>query len=774
MKKFFPTILASAISAILFSPHSYADLRSQCLAGVPHYTKPLVNGDPNNLPVTILSDDADVDYPNRALYTGNVNVEQGNRQLTAHEAQVTQKLVDGKPVKREMTAIGNVHYFDPTITLKGPRAWSDLDSKDTDVDDANYQLVGKQGRGTARQLQLRDNNRYSIMKSGVFTTCLPDDDSWSIAATTMVQDRDEEVAELWNARFRVAGVPVFYTPYLQIPLGNKRRSGFLVPSFGSTTKSGIQIDIPYYWNIAPNYDATITPRYMTKRGTEWMTEFRYLTTPGRGTLAFNYLPDDPLYNNEARYLTYWNHSGVMNQVWRFNVDYTKVSDPRYFSDLSSPYGNTTDGYVTQKASVGYADPNWMVKLSATQFQIFSTQVASAYRTAPQLDVNYYNTDLLDDRLNTHLYGQVARFNNDNPAKPTATRVHFEPTVSYPIANRWGSLEVSAKAYATHYQQDIPVQYRNQMEESVSRFIPQGKIDGKMVFERDTKWLDAYTQTLEPRIQYLYRPYRDQSGIGTPNSLGYDSTALQMDYLGMFRDRRYSGLDRIASANQVTTGLTTRFFDSSLNERFNFAVGQIFYFETPQVAPINDDEKQRTSAWAAESNAVFSQNWSAKAGIQYDTELNQASLGNAVLEYRKDAERLVQLNYRYASQEYINDALPNKNYPTDLSQVGVVAAWPVTDRIGVVGQYYYDTKQQQPATQLLGLQYNTCCWAVNLTYERKIIGYDASVGETGGGIYDNGISFNVEIRGLGNNYSTGIGSMLGDGILPYQRPFNLNN
>ncbi|MBO1110061.1 LPS assembly protein LptD, partial [Plesiomonas shigelloides] len=152
-------------------------------------------------------------------------------------------------------------------------------------------------------------------------------------------------------------------------------------------------------------------------------------------------------------------------------------------------------------------------------------------------------------------------------------------------------------------------------------------------------------------------------------------------------------------------LTSRFVYSFLNERCTFAVGQIFYFDTPQVAPINDDEKQRTSALAAESNAVFSQYWSSKAGIQYDTELNQASLGNAVFEYRKDAERLVQLNYRYASQEYSNDALPNKNYPTDLSQVGFVAAWPVTDRIGVVAQYYYDTKQQQPATQLLGLQYN---------------------------------------------------------------------
>ncbi|MGL5101348.1 MAG: LPS assembly protein LptD [Plesiomonas sp.] len=769
MKKILPTILASTIGAILFSPHSYADLRSQCLSGVPHYTKPLIEGDPNTQTVTILSDDANVDYPNRAFYQGNVNVEQGNRQLTSHEAEVTQQLKNGQPIKREMTARGNVHYFDPTISLKGPRAWSDLDSKDTDVDQANYQFVDKQGRGTAKELQLREN-RYNIMKSAVFTTCLPEDDSWSIAATTMVQDRQEEMAELWNARFQVAGVPIFYTPYLQIPLGNKRRSGFLVPAFKTSNKDGIQLDIPYYWNIAPNYDATITPRYMSKRGTEWMTEFRYLTTPGAGTIAFDYLANDPLHQDESRYLTYWGHSGVINQVWRFNVNYTKVSDPKYFNDLDSPYGSTTDGYVTQTGNIGYADPNWMVNLSATQFQVFDRQVASVYRTSPQLDINYYNTSLLDEKLNTHLFGQIVRFENNNPAMPTATRVHLEPSFSYPLANRWGSIEASGKLYATHYQQDIPVRYQTQMDDSVSRFIPQGKIDAKMILERDTALLNGYTQTLEPQVQYLYRPYRDQSSIGAPNSLGYDSTALQLDYLGMFRDRRYSGLDRISSANQITTGLTTRIFDQGLNERFNFAIGQIFYLSAPRITEKAQHEA-RTSAWATESNVLFNENWSAKAGVQYDPQDKQVTLANTAVEYRKDSERLVQLNYRYASQEYINSALPNKNYDHNISQVGLVSAWPVTDKLGVVGQYYYDTGLKQSAEQLLGLQYNTCCWAVNLMYERKTIGYDNN---TRTSTYDNAVSFNVEIRGLGNNYSTGIGKMLGSGILPYQRPFTLNN
>ncbi|MGL5007508.1 MAG: LPS assembly protein LptD [Plesiomonas sp.] len=769
MKKFLPTILASTIGAILFSPQTFADLRSQCLSGVPHYTKPLVEGDPNALPVTILSDDANVDYPNRAFYQGNVNIDQGNRQLTSHEAEVTQQLKDGKPIKREMTARGNVHYFDPTISLKGPRAWSDLDSKDTDVDQASYQFVDKQGRGTAKVLKLREN-RYNIMKSAEFTTCLPEDDSWSIAASTMIQDRQEEVAKLWNARFQVAGIPIFYTPYLQIPLSNKRRSGFLVPSFKTSNKSGAQLDIPFYWNIAPNYDATITPRYLSKRGTELMTEFRYLGAPGAGTIAVDYLPHDALRHDEARYLTYWGHSGVIDQVWRFNMNYTRVSDPHYFSDLQSPYGSTTNGYVTQSGSIGYADPNWMVNLSATQFQVFNTQIASVYRTSPQLDVNYYNTSLLNNRLNTHVFGQVVRFENNDSAMPTATRVHLEPSVSYPITGRWGSIETSGKLYATHYQQNIPTQYQNQMDSSVSRFIPQGKVDAKMVLERNAVLLNGYTQTLEPQVQYLYRPYQDQSGIGAPNTLGYDSTALQLDYLGMFRDRRYSGLDRISSANQVTTGLTTRIFDQDLNERFNFAIGQIFYLSAPRITD-KTQHAARTSAWATESNVLFNDNWSAKVGVQYNPQGKQVAVANTALEYRKDSERLVQLNYRYASQDYINNALPNKNYDHNISQLGLVSAWPITDKFSVVGQYYYDTGLKQSAEQMLGLQYNTCCWAVNLMYERKTIGYN---NQTHVSSYNNSFSFNIEIRGLGNSHPTGISTMLSSGILPYQRPFTLSN
>lgn len=594
MKKSFPTLLATMIWTALYSQHALADLAEQCMLGVPVYDKPLVSGDPNSQPVTINADDSRADYPKSALFSGNVHIEQGNSTLTAKEVELnqTQKPGQTEPV-RTVTATGDVHYSDNQIKLKGPKAWSNLNTKDTDVYEGDYQMVGRQGRGDADKMKMRGANRYTILENGTFTSCLPGDDSWSVVGSEVIHDREEQVAEVWNARFCIGGVPVFYSPYLQLPVGDKRRSGFLIPNAKYGSNNGFEFMLPYYWNIAPNYDATITPHYMSKRGLQWQTEFRYLVQPGLGLMEFDWLPDDKEYGKDnddsKRWLFYWNHNGVMDQVWRFNVDYTKVSDYKYFTDLDSKYGSTTDGYATQKFSLGYANENWNATLSSKQFQIFDTTDrtrSDTYKVQPQLDLNYYKNDL--GPFDFHIYGQAAKFTSVNPYSPDATRLHMEPTLNLPLTNGWASLNTEAKLMATHYQQDIPdgfaANYESRkstqnnpvtapnLDNSVNRVLPQFKVDGKLVFERPMIWAEGATQTLEPRVQYLYVPYRDQSNIYT-----YDTTLLQTDYSGLFRDRTYSGLDRIASQNRVSTGLTTRIYDDALVERFNASVGQIYYF-----------------------------------------------------------------------------------------------------------------------------------------------------------------------------------------------------
>lgn len=778
MKKRIPTLLATMIGSALYSQQGLAaDLASQCLLGVPSYNRPLVEGEPNKLPVTINADNAKGNYPEDAVFTGNVDVQQGNSRLQADEMQLHQQQPEGQaaPV-RTVDALGNVHYDDNQVILKGPKAWANLNTKDTNVWNGDYQMVGRQGRGTADLMKQRGENRYTILDNGTFTSCLPGSNTWSVVGSEVIQDREEQVAEIWNARFKLGPVPVFYSPYLQLPIGDKRRSGFLIPNARYSSKNYFEFTLPYYWNIAPNFDATITPHYMDKRGSiQWQNEFRYLTQAGMGLMEFDYLPSDdvfkedyPTESDKHRWLFYWQHAGVMDQVWRFNVDYTKVSDPYYFNDFTSTYGSSTDGYATQKFSVGYALDNFDATVSTKQFQVFDAEHSNSYAAQPQLDMNYYQNDV--GPFDTHIYGQAVHFSNTNSDLPEATRLHLEPTINLPLSNRWGSINTEAKLLATHYQQtnleDYNAANKTDYKDSVNRVMPQFKVDGKLIFERDMNWLAGYSQTLEPRAQYLYVPYRDQSHIQN-----YDSSLLQFDYGGLFRDRTYGGLDRIASANQVTTGVTSRVYDQESVERFNISVGQIYYFTESRTGDDRikweEDDQTGSLVWAGDTYWRMTERWGLRGGVQYDTRLDNVANGNATLEYRRDEDRVLQLNYRYASEEYIQATLPNYAYAPQskdgISQVGGVASWPIADRWSIVGAYYFDTKQNKAADQMVGLQYNSCCYAIRFGYERKLNGWGPAPTES---VYDNVVGFNIELRGLSSNYGLGTQQMLRSNILPY--------
>ena len=783
MKKRIPTLLATMIASALYSHQGLAaDLASQCMLGVPSYDRPLVQGETNELPVTINADNAKGNYPDDAVFTGNVDIAQGNSRLQADEVQLHQKQAEGQPEPvRTVDALGNVHYDDNQVILKGPKGWSNLNTKDTNIWEGDYQMVGRQGRGKADLMKQRGENRYTILENGSFTSCLPGSDTWSVVGSEVIHDREEQVAEIWNARFKLGPVPVFYSPYLQLPVGDKRRSGFLIPNAKYSTNNYFEFYLPYYWNIAPNMDATITPHYMHRRGgIMWENEFRYLTQAGAGLMEFDYLNSDKVYedehpndDNSRRWLFYWQHAGVLDQVWRFNVDYTKVSDTSYFNDFDNKYGSSTDGYATQKFSVGYAVQNFDATVSTKQFQVFDAQNSNSYSAQPQLDVNYYQNDV--GPFDTRIYGQAVHFVNTNDNMPEATRVHLEPTINLPLSNNWGSINTEAKLLATHYQQTNLDWYNNnpsnvnKLDESANRVMPQFKVDGKMVFERDMQMLaPGYTQTLEPRAQYLYVPYRDQSHI-----YNYDSSLLQSDYSGLFRDRTYGGLDRIASANQVTTGVTSRVYDDAAVERFNISVGQIYYFTESRTGDDNikweNDDKTGSLVWAGDTYWRISDRWGLRSGIQYDTRLDSIANSSSSIEYRRDENRMLQLNYRYASPEYIQATLPSyystaDQYKNGISQVGAVASFPIAERWSIVGAYYFDTNVNKEADSMLGLQYNSCCYAIRFGYERKLNGWDDKQQHA---IYDNTIGFNIELRGLSSNYGLGTNQMLRSNILPYQ-------
>ncbi|MDF7668033.1 LPS assembly protein LptD [Orbaceae bacterium ESL0727] len=800
MKKFAPSLIAIAVTLTLYSHVGYASDTSnasnnnyvnqklpnyytnqQCLVDVPTFDRPLVKGDINTLPVNAESNQFQAMYPNLAIYQGDVVISQGNRSIQANRVVIDTK--DNRD--REVTLDGDFVYQDNLIKMKGNNASMNLNNNDLHVNKSEYQLVDRLGRGTADDMQV-EKNRYIILKNGNFTSCPVSNNSWNIEGSTIIHDNQEQLLEVWNAVFRIGKVPVLYSPYLQLPTGNKRRSGLLIPELSYDNNNGIDFAQPVYWNIAPNYDATFTPRVLQRRGVQMQTEFRYLNEIGLGTTAFDWLQHDSLYSkdndknaddesyssNKSRWLFHWKNDELINYNWRFYVDSTRVSDNRYLTDLDSKYASETDGYLTQYYKVGYTDESWDIGLNYRHFQSFRQEIRDdLFRTEPQLDLNYYNYDFGPFKFKT--FAQVSRFVTANHNNPKTWRTHVEPTLDYTLTNSWASLTNEVGMMATRYNQELPSNYRNLnnnnsiLDRNVSRFVPKFSSDGKIIFERDTVFLQGYTQTLEPRVRYLYIPYRNQSHIGN-----YDSTLLQSDYIGLFRDQPYSGLDRIASANKVSTGVTTRFYDSSKIERFNFSLGQINYFTQSKTGDRNStlDKNRDTGSitWAADNFWQIADDFIFRSGVQYDTRLNTVSLASTTFEYRPISEKLVQLSYRYANHNYIDSigASYNTPYKQDISQAGIMTSWPLTATVSAVGSYYYDTKLRQMADGFAGLRYSNCCWAMSVQYGRKLTDWDLLSRESK---YENKLSVNFELQGLGR-YNNAMAKMLNFGKLPYITTF----
>ncbi|UDG80219.1 LPS assembly protein LptD [Candidatus Steffania adelgidicola] len=777
MKKRLSTLLVFLIGCIFYSEQLRANRAGKCAVGTPIDSKRLVKNDLKTLPVHIQADKTSLHYPKYAIFSGNVVVKHGNNTLKADEVQLQKELDKNKHSFRTLIATGHVDYYSDEIKLQGPKTWSNLETKDIDVYQGYYQMLGRQGRGNADIIKQRGHNRYTVLENGSFTSCLPGDDSWIVIGSKVIHDREEKVAEIWNARFQIRKTPLFYSPYLQIPVGGKRRSGFLITHAKYGSNNGFEFSVPYYLNLAINYDATITPNYMSKRGIQIQSEFRYLSQVGAGLVELDWLPKDKMYSSEHsskndRWLLYWRQNGVMNRVWSFNVDYTKVSDANYLRDLYSTYAHSTDGYTTQKFSFSYPHDNWDIIFSYKHFHVFDVNNRDVYSAAPQLDLTYYKNTA--GPFNFKVFGQVVKFSNaKNHAAPEAIRLHIEPTLNFLIANSSGSLNAAAAIMATHYQQENIHYYNNNtstshhLTRSVHRILPQFKIDAKMLFERDIDHWINYTQTLEPRLGYLCRLYRNQNDIGV-----YDSTILETDYLGLFRDRIYSGLDRISSANRLASGITTRIYDDNHMERFNASLGQIYNFSRSRTGDPTSDRnhygKTGSVVWAGDGYCHISNDWGVRGRFQYDFYLNSVELGNLILEYQSKQNRILQLNYRYASSKYIKQIFSDMNHPgyqQGISQVGLSASLQVAHQWSLVGVYYYDIKANHPSDQQIAFQYNTCCWGVNVGYERKIIGwnqvYNPSISQ-----YDKKISFNIELRGLSSNHGADQDKMLGSGILPH--------
>ncbi|SHI24855.1 LPS assembly protein LptD [Ferrimonas marina] len=752
----FPLTLAVCVT----SSAVWADSapQDQCLVKIPDQVRvseqPLDETDPA---IRVQADRSDA-QTDAARFEGNVRLTQGARRIRTESAEVRQ-------LEGTFSATGGLVYEDPSVVISADSLNADVDDNQARLDKAQYWLNGQQVHGTAESLQI-DGEDSLLLTGATFTTCPQDDPDWLLEAKTIAIDAEEEWGQIWNAKVKIFDVPVFYVPYMTVPVSDKRKTGFLFPNISTSSKNGIDLAAPFYWNIAPNYDMTLTTQYMSARGLFLQTEGRYLQDWGAGRVNLEYIGSDRLVDDAPeRWLLHFDHGGKLDENWRLYGNYTKVSDDNYFNDFSSSVQASTDNQISREGEASYYTDNWNAAIRVQDIEVLGDS-EKPFQVMPSLSLNYHQPDLygpVDFAFSTEL----THFAHKRDNHLTATRWHVEPTLTLPYQAPAGSLTSELKLMQTFYEQRDP---NDQLEDFVSRTLPQFRLHGQVNLERDMTYRgDRYLQVLEPQFQYLYIPYEDQSDIGL-----YDTALLQEDYYGLFRDRRYSGLDRISDANQLTLGLATRFLDDGNRERAQISLGQIFFFSDPRVTLGEEETMNRSnSALAADLQLQASDHWFLRGGIQFDTESGHTNKSELLLDYRLSDNRLLQFSHRYVP-DLGTDVEGNS---IDINQAGVRASWPLTDEIYFVGNWYYDLNLDRSVENYAGVQYESCCWAIRLAYHRHLnTNYDdvdfTTINPRDD--FDSGVSLKFVLKGLGSTGPLGVTDMLNEGLFNYRKPYYLRN
>ncbi|ELM3720042.1 TPA: LPS assembly protein LptD [Aeromonas hydrophila] len=781
-------------AAPLTPPPATGILDGLCYDYVPKIEKLAPGKDANAQPVEVDADRLEAKQGGTAVYQGDVKVRQGVRKFDSDYAELDQK-------SRDVIAIGNIYYNDGQITVTSDKTLkSNLDTKNSELEEGKYQVHGSPVRGSADRVTMTNNNQNITLEGAQYTTCPPGQEVWTLKAGSIDIDQTEVFGEAWNASLWLYDYPVFYFPYINFPIKDERKTGLLYPGYTQSSKNGMDITQPFYWNIAPNYDATITSRFMDRRGLMEQVQFRYMPDPAHvGSLYFENLANDKQYDetpslNQAmsdghRYLLNANHTSLFaDNAMRVSLDYTKVRDRdyNYFNDFSPKVGTQVENQLQQSLMAGYFQPNWNINTEVRTYQILLASAQQPHELMPRIDHNYYQQgSWYDLAWNTEItkfgYNNAQAIAENKGSAYTGTRVYTAPTLTMPLINEAGYyLDSQYKLMYTRYDQEVP---DNMSQTFVSRFTPENgngvtldegiitrtlpsfRLKGGMTFERNQNWFggDA-NQTLEPEFQYLYVPYKNQDNIGV-----YDSTSMRQDYYSLFSDRRYAGLDRISDSNRVSIGLTSRVYDEVGDERIRLAVAQAFDFVAPRVKlyPSETLNTNTRSPLSFEGDAKINEQWFAHAGAQYDVDQSRLSSANSAIEYRR--EKLIsQLNHRFVRDA--NYDLENKGQVTDLNQIGLLLTTPLNDQWHLYGGYYQELNQSVKSDRKVGLKYDSCCWSINFNLEWVNTPDNVTMRPTS----ERSLGIQFEMKGLGSVGTGSKGTSLDTEALPYIRPFNLRD
>jgi LPS-assembly protein len=665
-----------------------------------------------------------------ASMTGGVLLRQGNKLAGADEAVY-------EPSNQSLLLEGTVRYEDPDSSVQSERAEFSYGLGRIRFEGANFTISGNNARGAAEALEINQAGRLEL--DGVsYTTCPPESNDWIIRAKDIDLDTREGVGTARGVSLRFQGVPILYSPYLSFPISDARKSGMLAPEIGTGGRSGNEIRVPLYWNIAPNYDATFTPRLLTERGLQVGTQFRYLTNTMDGTLYGEYLASDTLFN-DSRTMVDIEHRTMFTNGWRNNVDFREVSDSQYFEDLGGSLSISSITHLDRRVSFDYHSDNLSFFGQVQDFQTIDEAILPVdepYQRVPQLIMQgYWPDQWLGARLG--IDGELVNFDRD--VGVTGWRLNLAPSLELPISRSPGWF-VTPAVTVDHTQYDLENTDPGQRTDP-KRTVPIGSLDIGIVLERNLGGtMTSRVMTLEPRMLYVHVPYREQSDLPV-----FDTITPDLNLVSLYRTNRYLGVDRIADTDQVSVGMTSRILDSSSGrELVTATIGQTRYLSSSGVGlpgePMFLDE---SSDYIAEVRFGLSQNLNFDFGHQWGTQDRGTTQSQARLQYRPASNKIFNLSYRFRRDS--------------LEQGDVSWSWPIASQWNVVGRYKYSFRDEEALEEFLGIEYESCCWGLRLISRRHI--------STRDGTRDSSIGLQLVLKGL-SSVGTAADKMLERGILGY--------
>ena len=687
----------------------------------------------------IEADDVTIEKDKLTVLTGNVEISRADQQLKADRVELNKETNESK-------ASGNVVYTDNVVQLQASQAHLDMDADENTFDDARFTTLGRYSRGSASQIRSSKGEILNLDKVQ-YTSCAPGIDSWLLTADEIELNDVTGRGTAKNAKLEFFDIPVFYSPKLYFPIDDRRQSGVLNPRIANSSTRGFSVTVPFYWNIAPDKDATFYPRYMNDRGLQLGGEFRYLNETNRGQVNLDYLANDDKFNNRDRWAFNYRHAASYFNDWNFETQVNRVSDDQYFEDLGTSLTLTSQRFLQSFLKINKTSDNWSFYGLLQDYQTVDRSIAAAnrpYERLPSLNFNAW-TDTFGGGFEARIDAQYTDFDRDNSI--TGKRTSIYPSISYTHETAGYYIKPKLGVHYTKYS----LRNAGTLPTSPTRSVPIFSIDSGLFYERNTSLFGkSVLQTLEPRIYYLNVAERKQTNIPV-----FDTSLFDFNASSLFRENRYSGQDRIGDTNQVSVGITSRFLDNDSGaELLGLTFGQIYYFSDRDVSlPGNRPDDDSSSPIIAELRYRPYQKLVASALMHWDPETGSTERAVYRLKYQPTDNRIINLSYRLREDQF------NKN--NSLKQTDASFLWPISKdkRWHAVGRWNYSLRHDKTLDTLAGIEYESCCWKTRVVARRWVRDINSD--------YDTGIFFELELKGLGS-IGDDITSFLQTGILGYDR------